>query len=131
MPCSNIDHVEIYVPEDKFEHVINWYKAALMPLQYREVKRLENAVGLGIAEPNFWIRKRDVKSPGMHVAFMAPDHETVWAFYDAALAVGGVSNGAPGLRPENNETYFAAYVLDPIGNNIEVVDQSSHEEEYR
>ena len=49
------------------------------------------------------------------------DHETVWAFYDAALAVGGVSNGAPGLRPENNETYFAAYVLDPMGNNIEVV----------
>ena len=72
MPCSNIDHVEIYVPNAQFEHVINWYKAALMPLNYREVKRTATLVGLGIAEPNFWIRKREVKSPGMHVAFMAP-----------------------------------------------------------
>jgi hypothetical protein len=43
----------------------------------------------------------------------------VRAFYYAALAAGGDDNGAPGLRPEYGEGYYAAYVLDPDGNNIE------------
>src|SRR5262249_54658250 len=54
-----------------------------------------------------------------HVAFSAPDRASVDAFYEAAVAAGGKDNGAPGLRPHYHETYYAAYVHDPDGNNIE------------
>ncbi len=55
-----------------------------------------------------------------HLAFQAPDRETVDAFYRAALAAGGRDNGAPGERPYH-PGYYAAFVLDPDGNNIEAV----------
>jgi hypothetical protein len=53
------------------------------------------------------------------VGFAVADPGAVRAFYDAALAAGGSDNGAPGLRPEYAPDYYAAYVLDPDGNNIE------------
>ena len=55
-----------------------------------------------------------------HLAFQARDAETVDAFYRAALAHGGKDNGAPGLR-DYHPGYYAAFVLDPDGNNIEAV----------
>jgi lactoylglutathione lyase len=55
-----------------------------------------------------------------HIAFQAPDRETVQRFYQAALAAGGTDNGGPGLRPYHAD-YYAAFVLDPDGNNIEAV----------
>ena len=57
----------------------------------------------------------------IHLAFAAPDRETVDAFYAAALAAGGRDNGAPGERPQYHAGYYGAYVLDPDGNNIEAV----------
>jgi catechol 2,3-dioxygenase-like lactoylglutathione lyase family enzyme len=57
----------------------------------------------------------------MHVAFLAHDPETVDAFHAAALEAGGRDNGAPGRRPHYHERYYAAYVLDPDGNNVEAV----------
>ena len=56
-----------------------------------------------------------------HLAFQAKDHETVQRFHKAALAAGGKDNGAPGLRKEYHPGYYAAFVLDPDGNNIEAV----------
>jgi catechol 2,3-dioxygenase-like lactoylglutathione lyase family enzyme len=56
-----------------------------------------------------------------HVAFHARDRETVERFHRAALAAGGTDNGAPGLRPAYHPGYFAAFVLDPDGNNVEAV----------
>jgi lactoylglutathione lyase len=55
-----------------------------------------------------------------HLAFQAKDHDTVQRFYQAALAAGGRDNGAPGMR-EYHPGYYAAFVLDPDGNNIEAV----------
>ncbi|HUG57525.1 MAG TPA: VOC family protein [Candidimonas sp.] len=55
-----------------------------------------------------------------HLAFQAQDEAMVDAFHTAALANGGKSNGAPGLR-EYHPGYYAAFVLDPDGNNIEAV----------
>lgn len=55
-----------------------------------------------------------------HLAFQANDEETVRAFHAAAIKAGGRDNGAPGMRPYH-PGYFAAFVLDPDGNNIEVV----------
>lgn len=55
-----------------------------------------------------------------HLAFQAKDRATVDAFHHAALAAGGKDNGAPGERPYH-PGYYAAFVLDPDGNNIEAV----------
>ena len=55
-----------------------------------------------------------------HLAFQAPSQSVVDAFYQAALANGGRDNGAPGIRPYH-PGYYAAFVLDPDGNNIEAV----------
>ena len=59
--------------------------------------------------------------PPIHVAFVARTREAVDAFHRAALAAGGKDNGAPGLRPHYHANYYAAFVLDPDGNNIEAV----------
>ena len=57
-----------------------------------------------------------------HLAFAAPDHAAVDAFHAAALAAGYRDNGAPGERSEYHPGYYAAFVLDPDGNNVELVD---------
>ena len=57
----------------------------------------------------------------VHLAFAAPDRATVEAFHAAALAAGYRDNGAPGERPEYHPGYYAAFVLDPDGNNVEAV----------
>ena len=56
----------------------------------------------------------------VHLAFQAPDRETVQRFHAAALAAGGTDHGAPGLRPYH-PSYYGAFVIDPDGNNIEAV----------
>jgi catechol 2,3-dioxygenase-like lactoylglutathione lyase family enzyme len=56
----------------------------------------------------------------IHLALQAPDRETVHAFHRAALAAGGRDNGAPGERPYH-PGYYAAFALDPDGNNVEAV----------
>jgi len=57
----------------------------------------------------------------VHVAFAADRREQVDAFYAAALAAGGRDNGPPGLRSEHSDGYYAAFVLDPDGHNVEAV----------
>jgi predicted lactoylglutathione lyase len=54
------------------------------------------------------------------------DRETVDAFHKAALLAGGKCNGPPGLRPEYHESYYGAFVLDPLGNNVEMVSMFFH-----
>jgi catechol 2,3-dioxygenase-like lactoylglutathione lyase family enzyme len=61
----------------------------------------------------------------LHMAFPAPDHETVREFHRAATAAGYQDYGAPGERPQYGPGYYAAYVLDPDGNNIESVFRQS------
>ena len=57
----------------------------------------------------------------LHIAFMAESRDQVDAFYRAALEAGGEDNGPPGIRPQYSDRYYAAYVLDPDGHNIEAV----------
>ncbi|KAF7164851.1 hypothetical protein CNMCM5623_009278 [Aspergillus felis] len=119
-----IDHVGIYAPKDQLESIVDWYKKALAPLNYKEIMRVPGAVGLGSEAPDFWIGETDeqTRGKGIHLAFVAPDHATVDAFHQAALAAGGKNNGAPGTRSEYHPKYYGAFVLDPLGNNVEVVD---------
>jgi catechol 2,3-dioxygenase-like lactoylglutathione lyase family enzyme len=64
---------------------------------------------------------RDRVTTGVHFAFRAPDADAVERWHGAALRHGGTDNGPPGLRPEYSGHYFAAFVLDPDGNNVEAV----------
>jgi catechol 2,3-dioxygenase-like lactoylglutathione lyase family enzyme len=64
---------------------------------------------------------RDRVTTGAHIAFSAPSADAVERWHGAALRHGGTDNGPPGLRPEYSGQYFAAFVLDPDGNNVEAV----------
>ena len=64
---------------------------------------------------------RDRVTTAAHIAFPAPDDVSVERWHAAAIRNGGTDNGAPGLRPEYSERYYAAFVLDPDGNNVEAV----------
>ena len=64
---------------------------------------------------------RDRVTTGAHVAFIAPDAVAVERWHAAAVQHGGTDNGPPGPRPEYSGRYFAAFVLDPDGNNVEAV----------
>jgi catechol 2,3-dioxygenase-like lactoylglutathione lyase family enzyme len=66
-------------------------------------------------------KRRATAGNGVHIAFDAPDQETVDRFHSEALRLGGRDAGAPGLRPEYSPTYYGAFVLDPDGNKIEAV----------
>jgi catechol-2,3-dioxygenase len=76
----------------------------------------------GIESMHFWLREsaRSDVTRKAHLAFSASTRAQVNEFYKTALAAGGKSNGAPGLR-EHGPTYYAAYVFDFEGNNIEAV----------
>jgi catechol 2,3-dioxygenase-like lactoylglutathione lyase family enzyme len=64
---------------------------------------------------------RDRVTTGAHIAFPAPEDGAVDRWYEAALKHGATDNGPPGLRPEYSGRYYAAFVLDLDGNNIEAV----------
>ena len=80
-----------------------------------------------LPEPGFWIGAGREPGPvpvtpdGQHLAFRASGRAAVDAFYAAALATGGSDNGPPGLRPHYHPNYYAAFVLDPDGTNVEAV----------
>jgi catechol 2,3-dioxygenase-like lactoylglutathione lyase family enzyme len=116
-----IDHVTANV--DDLDAAKTFYAAALAPLGYSVQMEFEGAAaGFGTGEgiPDFWISNREGRG-ATHVAFAAKDRATVDAFHSAALGAGGSDNGTPGLRPELHETYYAAFVHDASGNNIEAV----------
>ena len=67
------------------------------------------------------LHQTDERPAHLHLAFVARSRQQVDAFHRAALAAGGKDNGAPGLRPQYNASYYAAFVIDPDGHNIEAV----------
>lgn len=79
-------------------------------------------VGFGVAgKPFFWIGTGQTLGGRLHVAFAAADRTTVDAFHRAAVAAGGIDNGAPGIRAHCHPDYYGAFVLDPDGHNVEAV----------
>ena len=64
---------------------------------------------------------RDRVTTGAHIAFVAPSEDAVERWHRAAVGHGGTDNGPPGPRPEYSGHYFAAFVVDPDGNNVEAV----------
>jgi catechol 2,3-dioxygenase-like lactoylglutathione lyase family enzyme len=122
-----IDHTGIGVAD--VARSAAFYDAALSALGLRRVMQLpENdgtdAVGYGVDYPIFWIDRFHPHSVKQHMAFAAKSLAEVDAFHAAALKAGGTDNGPPGLRDTAKgypAGYYAAFVLDPDGNNIEAV----------
>jgi catechol 2,3-dioxygenase-like lactoylglutathione lyase family enzyme len=105
-----------------------FYDAALAPLGGRRIMDLGSAIGYGIPpRPDFWI---GVQTTGegfreSHIAFTAPDRAAVRAFFDAAVSSGAQVLYEPRLWPEYHADYYAAFVRDPEGNNVEAVSHTA------
>jgi len=109
------DHIHLRVSD--VEASKRFYRAVLAALGLPDI--LVEGAGFFYADELF-VDKADSYTSRVHLAFQAPDRETVQAFYQAALAAGGNDNGAPGER-SYHPGYYGAFVLDPDGNNIEAV----------
>jgi catechol 2,3-dioxygenase-like lactoylglutathione lyase family enzyme len=119
-----IDHISVGVSD--LERSAKFYEAILAPLGLTRLVTRPATVGFGKAYPEFWINLRAgmarvAPESGVHVCLRARSTADVEAFHAAALAAGGASDGAPGLRPHDRMRYYAAFVLDPDGNRIEAV----------
>jgi catechol 2,3-dioxygenase-like lactoylglutathione lyase family enzyme len=119
-----IDHVSIAVRD--LAASTRFYEAVLATLGFAKLEVRPATVGYGKAYAEFWINLRANMAPvaadsGAHVCFRARSTEMVDAFHAAALAAGGADDGAPGLRPQHGDGYYAAFIRDPDGNRIEAV----------
>lgn len=117
-----IDHTGIGVADVRAAAV--FWDAALGALGLQRVLELPNdgGIGYGVHYPVFWIDVFHPAGTRNHTAFAAKSRAAVDAFHRAAIAAGGRDNGAPGLRePPYPPGYYAAFVLDPEGNNVEAV----------
>ena len=120
-----IDHVSIAVSD--LARAERFYTALLAPLGMTKLREWPDAaVGYGKKYPEFWINRRDAMprvpdDSGVHIALRAREAAAVDAFHAAALAAGGTSDGAPGMRAHYHESYYAAFIRDPDGNRIEAV----------
>ena len=100
-----------------------FFLKALAPLGVVVVN--EGPLGVELSPPrskaSLCLRRIEEKPAHLHLAFAAENRQQVDAFYHAALEAGGKDNGPPGLRPQYNANYYAAFVIGPDGHNIEVV----------
>jgi catechol 2,3-dioxygenase-like lactoylglutathione lyase family enzyme len=123
-----IDHMGITVSD--IEKSKAFYSKALGALGYVLCKNGPRAVSFGVREGHgksadpggdFWLSEGSPMTPRVHFAFNAASRADVDVFFAAAIAAGGGENGAPGLRVQFHPHYYAAFVFDPDGYNIEAV----------
>lgn len=112
-----IDHVAI--PVRDLEESRKFYDPLLELLGAKVVLEWPGGLLYGTDDGMLALRESEQFTP-IHVAFKA-DRAGVHAFHERALAAGGSDNGAPGVRDEYHENYYAAFVTDPDGHNVEAV----------
>lgn len=123
-----LDHIGFTVAD--YPRSRAFYEKALAPLGCAVVMNVTREMSGGYegcgfgppGRPQFWVGTgTGTAGRGMHIAFTARTRAEVDAFHAAALAAGGVDNGAPGLRPHYHANYYGAFVIDPDGHNVEAV----------
>jgi catechol 2,3-dioxygenase-like lactoylglutathione lyase family enzyme len=113
------DHVGLKVKD--LDASVRFYTAALSSLSLVLCSRDAAGAGFGPkGEPSLWLYAGG-KAGGTHVAFRAGDRAAVDRFHAAGLEAGGRDNGAPGVRADYSPKYYAAFLIDPDGNNVEAV----------
>ena len=115
-----MDHVHLRVAD--LEKSRKFYRAILGALGREFTFEDEQR----FASDELYVNKADDYVTRIHLAFQVPDHEAIKRFHQAGIANGGTDNGVPGERPYH-PGYYAAFVLDPDGNNIEAVHHGPHE----
>jgi catechol 2,3-dioxygenase-like lactoylglutathione lyase family enzyme len=116
------DHVKFGVSDYAASRA--FYLKALAPIGLEVVSEGSPSYGIELSadgKSSLCLCQTDEKPAHLHIAFVAQKREQVDAFHRAALEAGGKDNGAPGLRPNYHANYYAAFVIDPDGHNIEVV----------
>ena len=119
-----LSHISFSVSD--FDRSLQFYDAVLGELGHKRMYTSEVGAGWGpaVGREFFEIKKRVEKastpSEGFHLAFHASKQDDVHKFHAQALKHGGTDNGAPGPRPEYGEGYYAAFVIDPDGYELEV-----------
>jgi len=120
-----IDHVSIGVHD--LAQATRFYELVLGAIGYAKLEVRPATVGFGKKYSEFWLNARPDMPPlaldsGAHICLRVRSTDLVEAFHAAALANGGVSDGAPGLRPHDGQRrYYAAFIRDRDGNRIEAV----------
>jgi len=116
-----LDHCGINV--SNYQRSRDFYRKTLEPLGYELIYEFgEQAAGFGRDNnPDFWIKCESPVTTRAHIAIRSDSRKTVDQFHSDALAAGGSDNGGPGLRKDYSPTYYAAFIFDPDGNNIEAV----------
>jgi catechol 2,3-dioxygenase-like lactoylglutathione lyase family enzyme len=122
-PMKNVvalDHVSI--PFRRYREAKKLYEAALGAIGMTVNMDVGDACGMGAnGEKIFWLVRDRKASGGEHLALRVDSRDLVDEFHATAVAAGASDNGPPGLRPQYGRSYYAAYVKDGEGNNIEVV----------
>jgi catechol 2,3-dioxygenase-like lactoylglutathione lyase family enzyme len=124
MTLPALSHVSLGT--NQYRRAKAFYDAVLATLQIRCVMDFAGGAGYGRRFAEFWIQEpHDQKAAsvgnGVHVCFLAQSQEEVCAFHATALELGGTDEGAPGLRVEYSDDYYAAFVRDLDGNKIEAM----------
>jgi len=120
---QKLDHIGIGVTD--LAASSHFYQHALQPIGISQIGASQTHAAFGIGPmPYLTIRLVDTAGAAVHVALTADSRAAIDAFYAAGLAAGGRDNGAPGLRPDYHSNYYAAFLLDPDGHNIELVKHS-------
>jgi catechol 2,3-dioxygenase-like lactoylglutathione lyase family enzyme len=116
-----IEHVGLKVRD--LDAAVRFYTEVLKPLGYEPGFSDENVAGFGPrGAPALWLYADEKLAHSLvHLAFTAPSRAAVDAFHKAGLKARGRDNGPPGVRKDYSPTYYAAFLFDPDGNNIEAL----------
>ncbi len=115
-----IDHLTLKVRN--LTRAKAFYSAALKPIGYEVLMEFPGMLGMGAdRKPDLWLAQDPENVRPVHLAFSAPSRKAVDAFHAAAVVAGGRDNGKPGIRKDYHPTYYAAFVFDDDGHNIEAV----------
>ena len=114
------DHIGLKVKD--IDASVRFYQAALAPLGHVLVSHDDSGAGFGPAgAPALWLYRAKGAGAAAHVAFRAPERAAVDRFHADGLKAGGRDNGGPRLRADYGPSYYAAFLIDPDGNNVEAV----------
>lgn len=116
------DHIGLQVKN--VDASVRFYEAVFAPLGGVLTSRDTTYAGFGPSKDVsvLWLHLHGTKpSGGTHVAFTAASRGAVDRFHREGLAAGGRDNGAPGVRSDYSPNYYAAFLLDPDGHNVEAV----------
>jgi len=113
------DHIGLKTKD--IETSAGFYDAALAPLGQKLCYTDETTRGFGAKKVAGLYLSQGAPGKGVHIAFAAASRAAVDRFHKAGLAAGGRDNGAPGIRADYGPTYYAAFLIDPDGNNVEAV----------